>query len=262
MERLANIMRRQLKISNFTVDPHYSDQTMGVPFHGDKNTIDYISEHLFDAEVFIETGTAYSDSSYYVASNFPELSVFTNEPWDERYELSHSVLKNCPNVLLSRTPSPEFLEEVRLDLEGKQKNLFDMSAVFWLDAHGDWIENDGTVKFSWPLPEEVDYITKNFKKYYIFIDDFYNPYNRTHKFDEYRNNRVHMICGPEMIKNSLNGAKCYHLNHTDITSKMQPFIVGIGLITNQNLIEHPEPIVEETFDSAMQNNSNYFIYKI
>jgi hypothetical protein len=70
-----------------------------------------------------------------------------------------------------------------------------------------------------------------------------------------------MICGPEMIKNSLNGAKCYHLNHKDVTSKMQPFIVGIGLITNQNLIEHPEPIVEETFDSVA-HNSNYFIYRI
>lgn len=258
MEKQVNIMRKQLKISDFTVDPHYYDKSKGVPFHGDTNTINYISEYLFDAEVFVETGTAYSDSSYYVASNFPEMPVYTDEPWEERYNISNDVLKNCPNVVHSKTPSPEFFEEIRLDLQNKGKNFFDMTAVFWLDAHGDWIEADGTRKFAWPLPEEVEYITKNFKKYYIFIDDFYNPFNRFHKFDEYHDVNYHLTCGPDMIKKNLNGASVYHLNHNEVTSKMQPFVVGIGLVTNQPLIETSEPIVQNHF---AHTSDNFFIYR-
>jgi hypothetical protein len=255
MERQENIMRNLLKLADFTVDPHYSIKTEGVPFHGDHHTISYISTYLLQADIFVETGTAYSDSSYYVASNFPNMPVYTNEPWDERYNISNSVLKNCSNVFHSRTPSPEFFREI----EEREKNLFDMTAVFWLDAHGDWIEADGTRKFSWPLPQEIDYITKNFKKYYIFIDDFQNPYNVHHKFDEYHQPGVSLICGPEMIKDQLNGASLYHLNHNFITSKMQPFVVGIGLVTNQPLLEDDEPIVKNNFDYVPP--SEMFVYR-
>jgi len=159
-------MRNLLNIPNYTVDPHYSDKTQNVPFHGDHYTISYISTYLKEAEIFIETGTAYADSSHYVAHNF-SYPIYTNEPWDERYNLSYGVLKNFSNVTLSKTPSPEFFKEI----EQKEENLFDRTAVFWLDAHGDWIEEDGTHRFSWPLPLEIDYITKNFRKYAIFIDD-------------------------------------------------------------------------------------------
>ena len=100
--------------------------------------------------------------------------------------------------------------------------------------------------FAWPLPAEIDYITKNFKKYAIFIDDFYNPYTPSHKFDEYRTQKFHLICGPDMVRPHLNGAKLYHLNHTEVTSKMQPFVVGIGLVTNMDLLDDDEPIVENT----------------
>jgi len=245
-------MRNLLNIPNYTVDPHYSDKTQNVPFHGDHYTISYISTYLKEAEIFIETGTAYADSSHYVAHNF-SYPIYTNEPWDERYNLSYGVLKNFSNVTLSKTPSPEFFKEI----EQKEENLFDRTAVFWLDAHGDWIEEDGTHRFSWPLPLEIDYITKNFRKYAIFIDDFYNPYNTNHKYDEYRIPGKKLICGPDMIRSNLNGAKMYHLNHNEITSRMQPFVVGVGFITNMELIEHEEPIVE----NDGRGFEEYFIYK-
>jgi hypothetical protein len=229
-------------LPNYTVDPHYSDKTQCVPFHGDIYTINYISTYLNQADIFIETGTAYADSSHYVAFNFPNMPVYTDEPWSERYDLSRDVLKNYPNVFLSKTTSPDFFKEI----EELEINLFDKTAVFWLDAHGDWTEPDGTRKFAWPLPQEVDYITKNFKKFAIFIDDFYNPYNNKHKYDEYRIPSHHLICGPDMVRPSLNGAKLYHLNHDEVTSKMQPFVVGVGLVTNMELLESDEPIVENT----------------
>jgi len=235
-------MRNLLTLPNFTVDPHYSDKTQCVPFHGDHRTISYITTYLKQADIFIETGTAYADSSHYVAFNFPDMPVYTDEPWSERYDLSYGVLKNYKNVVLSSTPSPDFF----LEIQEKEPNLFDKTAVFWLDAHGDWVEPDGTRKFAWPLPQEVDYITKNFKKYAIFIDDFYNPYTPSHKYDEYRIPGHHLICGPDMVRSHLNGGKLYHLNHTEVSSKMQPFVVGIGLITNMDLLEDDEPIVENT----------------
>lgn len=246
-------MRNLLTLANFTVDPHYSDKSQGVPFHGDHHTISYISTYLKQADIFVETGTAYSDSSYYVALNFPNMPVYTNEPWEERYNISYGVLKNCSNVTLSKTPSPEFFKEI----EEKEQNLFEKTAVFWLDAHGDWIEPDGTRRFAWPLPVEVDYITKNFKKYFIFIDDFYNPYNSSHKFDQYNVPGQNLICGPDMIRDSLNGANMYHLNHNEITSKMQPFVVGVGLVTNMELIDDEEPILKNNNDGYRQ----MFIYR-
>lgn len=247
-------MNNVLRLAPFTVDPHYSDKTQGVPFHGDHRTISYISTYLLHADLFVETGTAYSDSSYYVAMNFPSMPVYTNEPWEERYQISNTVLRSCPNVVHSRTPSPQFFSEI----EARDPHLFDKTAVFWLDAHGDWIEPDGTRMFSWPLPQEIAYITTHFKRYYIFIDDFYNPNNPTHHYDQYHHNNVHMICGASMIRDHLNGATLYHLNHTDVTSKMQPYVVGIGFVTNQPLLDDGEPVVPDRLDDARP--TEMFVY--
>ena len=254
-ETQENIMKNLLELPNFTVDLNYSDKSQCVPFHGDFRTISYITTYIKEADIFVETGTSYADSTHYVAHNFPNIPVYTDEPWEDRYNMCYDILTKFPNVILSKTTSPDFLREI----EQKESNFFDMTAVFWLDAHGDWIEPDGTRKFAWPLPEEVDYITKNFKKYAIFIDDFYNPYNVSHKYDVYRLPQTTLICGPDMVRPFLNGAKMYHLNHTEITSKMQPFVVGVGLVTNMDLLDDDEPIVENTGE-GYGNNENMFTY--
>jgi len=191
------------------------------------------------AELFVETGTAYGDSSYYVASNFPSMNVHTNEPDTEKFNLSKSILGKFPNVNQSATPSPEFFNE----LWHTEVNLFNLTTVFWLDAHGDWLDPDGKEQFSWPLPKEVELITQNFKRYYIFIDDFYNPWNKAHKFDIYLKQRL--ICGPDMVRPYLNGAKMYHLNHQNVTSKQLPQIIGVGLITNMPLLPFADQQIVE-----------------
>ena len=95
------------KIANFSKDP--AGWAHGNPFHGDTYIIDTVYECMKDSDLFIETGTAYAESSYFIADNFPGKKVYTCEIDDYRHSVSYEILKDFDNVDMQKLPSPEIL---------------------------------------------------------------------------------------------------------------------------------------------------------
>ena len=78
------------------------------------------------------------------------------------YAIAQREVAGLGNVRLDLKPSPDAL----YDIHAKQDpGIYEKYVCFWLDAH--WHTN--------PLYEEIKYITSNFKKFCIFIDDFTVP---------------------------------------------------------------------------------------
>lgn len=214
------------KIADFSRDP--AGWEHGNPFHGDTYIIDTIYEYMKGADLFVETGTAWGESAYFIADNFPNKKVYTCEVDDHRFSVSQEVLKDFKNVDMQKISSPEFFDYV----DETESDFRDKKSVFWLDAHGEWEEN-GEQKYFWPLRDEVNSITLNLKNYAIFIDDFKNPYVPQASYDVCRSK----ICGPEEILDLLNNGKLYVPTYTDITSDYHDVIIGVGLITDMELID-------------------------
>lgn len=215
------------KIANFSKDP--AGWEHGNPFHGDTYIIDTVYECMKDSDFFIETGTAYAESSYFIADNFADKKVYTCEIDDYRYSVSYDILKDFKNIDMQKMPSPEILHYVL----SKEPDLENKKTVFWFDAHGEWMEN-GQHMYSWPLFDEVNFVTSKLKNYSIFIDDFQNPYVSHAKYDVCGGK----ICGPGEVIGALNGAKLYVPTYTDVTSEYHEDIVGVGLITDMEVIEN------------------------
>ena len=76
------------------------------------------------------------------------------------------------NVKLDLVPSPQALYNIKNIYD---KDIYNKKTLFWLDAH--W--------GSTPLFDELKYITTNFKKFCIFIDDFTIPYDDGFHTDGY-----------------------------------------------------------------------------
>jgi hypothetical protein len=215
------------KIANFSKDP--AGWTHGNPFHGDTYIIDTIYDYMKNSDLFIETGTAYAESSYFIADNFSDKKVYTCEIDDYRFSVSYDILKELDNVDMQKMSSPEILYYVL----GKEPDLKNKKCVFWFDAHGEWEEN-GQRMYSWPLFDEVSFVTTKLKNFAIFIDDFQNPFNPQVKYDVCGGK----ICGPGEVVGALNGAKLYVPTYTDVTSEYHEDIVGIGLITDMEVISN------------------------
>jgi hypothetical protein len=262
----------KFKIANFTNDPALKHFNQGVPFHGDQYLIDYIGKYMEQSDVFVETGTNYGDSLYFIQENFPDKIGYSCEPDTDKIENLSKLFNLSNKTNMGKTctvwheQSVDFLNKIiHNNSEDYRKKSF--KKTFWLDAHGSWFEN-GVEKFSWPLHEEVDLITKNFKNYAIFIDDFANPFNPEAKFDVYGDK----LCAAQEVHDVLNGASLYHLTYNKVTSIPQPFIVGCGLITDMEplptdndmkIIKNENPSVQymlkkpETQDKSNLSNDVY-----
>ena len=116
---------------------------------------------LEKSEYFIETGLWLGYTSYFVAKIFQILIVNLVKLIKSFFNIG-----SIDNLKIELNKSPEAL----YDLNKHYGDLiFNKNVVFWIDAH--W--------YILPLNDEIYYITKNFKKFTIFIDDFLIPYDKS-----------------------------------------------------------------------------------
>lgn len=174
-----------------------------IGFHGDLYLKEIAFYCLSQAEQFFETGTNVGSTLHYVLKHFSSLKAYSCEPDKDAYEFALSKVKDFPNVNLFNQVSPDMLYE----LAKSDSSILEKDTVFWLDAHG--------YGYKWPLKDEVAFITHNFKKGYIFIDDFQVPGLNCFKWDEYEN----QICSFEFIKNSINKNLTFSLSYPSYTEK-------------------------------------------
>jgi hypothetical protein len=166
-----------------------------IGFHGDLFLIELIYDCLRIATVFIETGTNVGSTLNYVAENFPQLMIYSCEPEKEAYDFIAAKLEYAKNVCVKNQPSPLFL----YNLIAQDRTLVLENTLFWLDAHG--------YGYQWPLKDEIHFITHNFEKAFIFIDDFKVPGLDCFGYDQYDGQE----CSFDYIKDSINPNIKYHL---------------------------------------------------
>ena len=190
----------------------------GCAFHDDKHLLSIVSDILVESDYFIETGSWEGDSTGFVADNFPNIVCATCEPDLGRYTTTVNALKHFKNVHTYNICSPEIFQKIpELD-----QNMYNKTCTFWLDAHG-W-------GFKWPLKEEIAFITKNFKKCYILIDDFKNPYVPQMEYHQYEG----QYCTWDYIKGDVVNSQDFEVwypTYTQHTSRCNG-LVGWTVITN------------------------------
>ena len=144
------------------MSPKYNEQKPKLPFHGDFKMLKVMVNILENSDVFIETGSYMGKTIYFVGKNFPKLQCYSCEINNEYYSIAKEQIEDLPNTKLDLKPSPYALYDIK---EKYDNNIFDKKCCFWLDAH--WHTE--------PLYDEIKYITSNYKKFCIFIDDFEIP---------------------------------------------------------------------------------------
>jgi hypothetical protein len=192
-----------------TSDKHTSrNKFYGIGFHGDTYLIEFIKSLIHRCSFFVETGTNVGTTLAYTAKLNPSIQCFSCEPDEEAF--SNAVINTKGlNVELFNETSQDFMKRIA----AHYASLFSADGLFWLDAHG--------YGFMWPLREEIEFITNNFSKAYIFIDDFKVPGMSCFGYDRYEDQE----CSYEYIKDSMLQAHnytMYYPNYKDKTSEHHP----------------------------------------
>ena len=185
-------------------------------FHGDKHLGNIVFSCLKKSEQFIETGGNVGSTLHFVASNFTDIPAYSCEPDEKAFNYAKKNISNLNNAKIFKELSPDMI--IRLSKEIPE--LLDKTTTFWLDAH--------QFGYKWPLHEEVSFITNNFKKGFIFIDDFEVPHIKDFKFSQYEKES----CNFEYIENDINQNiehKLFYPNYKEVTSAHHP-LTGWGLI--------------------------------
>lgn len=175
-----------------------------VAFHGDSYLLELVDSVLQNAEIFVETGTYYGHTLEYVARKFNHLSLYSCEPEKVHFMAAAAKVKAYKSrITLRQEASPDFL----YSLARKDSDLFKKDVVFWIDAHA--------FGHSWPLLKEIKFITQNFQKAYIFIDDFKVPGRPGYAYDTANEHD----CAWEAINNCMCKNKNYTVCFPDYTQK-------------------------------------------
>ena len=194
----------------------YNNKKPKPPFHNDKKMIKIMLNILNKSDAFIETGSFMGKTIFFVGKNFPKLKCYSCEINKNYFEIANEQVKDLSNVILDKIPSPQALYNIHLNYD---KDIFSKAVVFWLDAH--W----GTT----PLYDELKYITANFKKFCIFIDDFTVPGDKGFHTDGYDLEKIKPFI---MNKEKL---KIYFPNYSSNDECCRENPCGYIIITNINI---------------------------
>ena len=146
---------------------HDHDGHKASGLHGDANLIYFMHDLLEKNKFFIETGTYIGGTLRYLAENHTDVEFKSCELISQVF---YYALRNCShlnNTEIFNLTSTKFINSIVNDIKSN-KFKFDGIPVFWLDAHGENIDEA-------PVKEEIKYIVDNLKDYIILVDDTYNP---------------------------------------------------------------------------------------
>lgn len=196
------------------------------PFHNDLFMMKIMIKCLEKTKYFIETGLSLGYTSYFVAKNFNTIKCYSCEIDANFYEKANNNIGILDNLKIDLCSSPNALYQLT---KYYGDIIFNEYTLFWIDAH--W----GNSSNPDPLKDEINYITENFKKFTIFIDDFVIPYDSRFTNDNFTiENIIPHINNKENIKIYM---PCYDSNHPDCNNinncSQQP--VGYCIITTENI---------------------------
>ena len=143
------------------INPRFKFFEIG--FHGDRYLIKLVDTIIRNCDYFIETGTNVGSTIIYVARTYPHVFCFSCESDTKAFQYAVKNSFGLKNIFFYNDISSKFLES----LIKENPHLLRENILFWLDAHGHG--------FEWLLKREIAFITYNFRKAYVLIDDFKVP---------------------------------------------------------------------------------------
>ena len=198
-------------------------------FHGDRYLIALFEALSGSVENFVETGSEAGTTICYVATNYPNINVFSCEADPAIYEVVLHNLKGHPNVSLACERSPDFLYRLHQQVPSLSSSL----SVYFLDAHG--------YGFRWPLKQEVRFLTNTLEKGIILVDDMKVPDHPEFGYDRYD----YQECSLEFLGSSIARGKTYTVcfpDYTEHTSSYHPLrgygVIAFGDERAENILLH------------------------
>jgi len=213
LESKEDVNYNDNKLNNF-----YEYREKHLPFHCDEYLMEIIDNLIkkTNAKHFIETGSYRGASIRHIAENH-NINVYSCDINSINYKKSLENTKEFPHVKITLENSKDMLVRMAKEFDSK----VDDPIVFWLDAH--------TCHES-SLIDELKIIMQEYNNYYIFMDDFKNPYNSV-----FKHNRINFEYNLEtIIKNGINPENIYFPNYNTRTSIHHP-LIGWALFTKNKL---------------------------
>jgi hypothetical protein len=212
-----------MDIQDKTIDPNYLS---GCPYHGDKYLMNIVDDIIKTQNIsqFVETGTGYADTLYYMGSNY-NIPCISCEVDSIRFDKCTKFTSEKSNIKIYNTDSPSLIISSNIN-----KNV---KTMFWLDAHGCFTNSNGEVITIDPIRQELSAIFNDFNNPEILIDDFKNPFfpKNIYAYDILGKNELSIQYIKDLIPSDFN---VYVPIYTDYTSKCMPVgspLVGWCLIT-------------------------------
>jgi len=206
-----------MNIQEKTIDPNYLS---GCPFHGDRYLMNIVDDIINKQNIsqFVETGTGYADTLYYMGCNY-NIPCISCEVDSIRFDKCTKFTYEQSNIKIYNMDSPSLISSNNID-----KNV---NTLFWLDAHGCFTNSNGEIITIDPIRQELSAIFNNFNNPEILIDDFKNPFfpKNIYAYDILGQNELSIQYIKDLIPNDYN---VYFPIYTDYTSKCMP--VGSPLV--------------------------------
>lgn len=207
------------RYNNNNLTEYYEYKERNLYFHGDDYLINVIKNISKKSKYYIESGAYRAASSMYVATVNPNLYVFTSETNFKSFIVCQHNCKNFSNIKVYNEKSIDMLNRIINELDNNNESI-----LFYLDGNS---HNDSNVV------DELNYIFKNFKNYYIIIDDFKNEYSNDFNF-----NRHLQYYTLDSIREFIPmESNIYFPNYNEKTSIYHP-LVGWIMITNNVIDNH------------------------
>lgn len=192
------------------------------PFHNDLFMMKIMINCLEKTEYFIETGLYLGHTSYFVAKNFSNINCYSCEINPDFFNIAKKNIGNLNNLKIELNKSPDALYNLN---KYYGDVIFDKYVIFWIDAH--WYSN--------PLNDEINYITQNFNKFTIFIDDFVIPYDNRFTNDGFTiESIIPNIKNKEKLKIYMPSYDSKHIDCNNCNNCNYP-PVGYCIITTENI---------------------------
>lgn len=205
-------------------------------FHGDLHYRALADSVLEQSEFFIETGSFMGDTTFYVGSKFPNVSVVSCEPDTDRFNQALNATTSLENVKIHNLTSQELIEL----LSQQNSHWYSKLGCFFLDAHG--------YGFEWPLKQEIAFISECFERSFILIDDFLVPGYPNFGYDIFDPH----VCSHDYIVDSFAKTKSWRLFYPKYwkrTSRYRPLRGwGLYLIGQIDGFSIPDEIKDDVWE--------------
>ena len=188
---------------------------------------------------FIETGGFIGSTTRHVARLHPHLDIYSCEPDPVAFRELEKNTEAYASVQLYNVKSLRFLEHVVTRAKPP--------ALYFLDAHGPYVDNSNCLVDEWPLLKELSIITSRVSSAVIIADDVCVPDSR-----DFRHWNAGFTIGPSELKGALATGRSYQIAYPAYDTDTEGQLPGYSVIAfGDEMLRW----LSEDIDSILRGNS-------